>query len=101
MFTIKAYKHNEFSCRVLSAKSLTILRLEDGSAEITLHQHSGHDDSRIDIGSDDVGRTAGSPDLYEKVIVENEFGKTTEIIQARPARSAVLNGEGKPWQPNA
>ena len=83
MFTLKFYSDNGLRQRVLSAESLTILRAEDGAAEVTLHQKNTNEDTRIDI-SWDLPSTSYAPPTYQQVIVENAAGKTTEIITLGP-----------------
>ena len=83
MFTIKAYADG-FITRILEADSFTILDGPNGTREITLHRDSG-EDVRIDVCQKPSG-----PDrfpYYQKAIIENAAGKTTEIIH--PYSSAV------------
>lgn len=87
MFTIKLYSADPnnaepYRQRILTADSFTILRGSDGSAEITLH--NGATGVRYDIGPD-TPREPGWPDVYQKAIIENAAGRTTEIITLRPA----------------
>lgn len=85
MFTIKLYSDLGHRQRILTAESFTILRVSDG-VEITLHQKCMHDDSRVDIKqpwpeahtSDE--QQAQWPERHQRAIIENELGKTTEII---------------------
>lgn len=86
MFTIKLYtgstSHPDgYRQRILSADSFTILRSPDGSGEITLHRKTG-DDQRVDIG-DPAKRRPDWPEVFERAIIENAAGKTTEIIGLR------------------
>ncbi len=82
MFTVKFY--NESGSRIVlkEAESFTILKSLDGSgAEISLHQKNSADDIRIDIGyEENVGRDVNWPPIYQKAIIENSHGRTTEII---------------------
>jgi hypothetical protein len=86
MFTIKLYSSDPnnaspYRQRILTADSFTVLRdPADGAAEITLHNASG--DVRYDVRSvdPDKPREPGWPDVYQKAIIENAAGKTTEII---------------------
>jgi hypothetical protein len=85
MFTVKFYTEDAnghgFRQLILAAESFTLLRGgEDGGAEITLHQKNQGDDRRIDIGSADEKRDPNWPPLYQRAIIENATGKTTEII---------------------
>lgn len=80
MFTIKFYSDNGYRQRIIEAESFTILRGgDDGGAEITLHQKNQTDDRRIDVGPN-VERETYMPPLYQRAIIENAAGKTTEII---------------------
>jgi len=87
MFTIKLYStgpgHPDGYRQVIkSAESFTILRGDDGSAEITLHQKFSENDSRVDICGDP--RPEHFPPRFESAIIENAAGKTTEMINLRP-----------------
>lgn len=91
MFTIKMYRDGVTTkIRVLEADSFSILRSDSG-AEITLHRKVG-DDERYDLGD-------GNPTLeadgrqYDRAIIENAAGKTTEILG--PFLS-VVTGLGHP-----
>jgi hypothetical protein len=79
MFTIKFYGDGGFRQVIKEAESFTILRDEDGCAEITLHQKAGIDDARIDIS--DSPRPIDAPPAFAKAIIENAAGRTTEIIE--------------------
>lgn len=93
MFTIKFYSDDGFRQRILEADSFTILRGRDGSAEITLHQKSGDDSSRIDIRGANGGPEKEGPPFYQRAIIENAAGKTTEMIGSfAPGQS----GDGRP-----
>jgi hypothetical protein len=80
MFTAKFYSDNGYRQRIVSAESFTILRGDNGTAEITLHQKNQTDDARVDINWDEAPRDSYMPPVYQKVIIENATGKTTEII---------------------
>jgi hypothetical protein len=85
MFTIKFYSTGPNSPGgyrqvIKEADSFTILRADDGTAEITLHQKSG-DDTRIDIN--DAPTQDGWPARFESAIIENAAGKTTEMVSLR------------------
>ena len=82
MFTLKFYANDSHRLRIEEADSLTILR-SAGGAEITMHRKSG-DDIRLDV-TDVEPATSDAPQTFEKVIVENSAGKTTEIIYADPS----------------
>lgn len=83
MFTIKLYQ-DKGRQKIMAAESFTILR--GGSnlseAEITLHQKNG-DGVRYDIKAEPPENYDG-PTIFQKAIIENMAGKTTEIIQLRP-----------------
>lgn len=93
MFTIKFYSGDGCRQRILSAESFTVLRNpigtdsdgSDGGAEITLHMKNPGEDMRIDVRAD-VGKpsTIGYPPVYQKAIIENAAGRTTEIIGLNP-----------------
>jgi hypothetical protein len=85
MFTIKFYSDGRQ--KILSAESFTILR-GGGGAEITLHQKNQHEDRRIDIASAEIEPATDMPPVYQRAIIENAAGKTTEIIEAGPAKIA-------------
>lgn len=84
MFTIKLYKNSGAYRRVYEAESFTILATNQGSSdgpchdwsEITAHLKSG-DSLRFDIGNSPYDPTGGR---WEKAIIENGAGRTTEII---------------------
>lgn len=82
MFTLKFYANDGHRQRIEEAESLTILRDTDG-AEITMHRKAG-DDIRLDVTYREPA-TSDAPLTYEKVIIENSSGKTTEIIWADQA----------------
>jgi hypothetical protein len=96
MFTIKFYQTGPGGSRqvIKQAESFTILRSDDGSAEITLHQKDQGDDRRIDIvdcGPNGPKRPEGWPPCFESAIIENAAGKTTEMISCQipsPSRNA-------------
>jgi hypothetical protein len=69
----------------MAAESFTILRDPAGCAEITLHQKNQTDDSRVDVGPADDKRDALWPHLFQRAIIENAAGRTTEMISAPPA----------------
>lgn len=83
MFTIKFYSCSKGGSRqvIKQAESLTILRADDGTAEITLHQKNPEDSCRIDINS--APAPEGWPARFESAIIENAAGKTTEMIVLR------------------
>ena len=86
MFTIKFYTAHPGNYRqvIKEAESFTILRADDGTAEITLHQKNPDDDRRIDINDDPAPE--GYPQRYSSAIIENAAGRTTEMIGQRPTR---------------
>ena len=94
MFTIKLY--NEYNAsgrsekiRIFEAESFTILKdLENGDAEITLHQKNGDGDARYDIIGNPGPRDDFMPPVFQRAIIENSSGKTTEMVGAfGPERS--------------
>ena len=89
MFTIKFYTELGSRIRIRTAQSFTILESRDGW-EISLHQKDGSSggDSRVDvkapwpeaITSDDQAKQW--PERFQRAIIENENGKTTDIFNA-------------------
>jgi hypothetical protein len=97
MFTIKFYNTGPGGYRqvIKQAESFTVLRADDGTAEITLHQKDQSDDRRIDIAdcsASSAPRPEGWPPCFESAIIENAAGKTTEMINFRPNGMAVPIG---------
>ena len=99
MFTIKFYSSDGFRQRILAAESFTILRSsplkfgDDGSAEITLHGCKDGD-CRYDIKDDGNGQCGYSgPPRFQKAIIENSAGRTTEIISLRPSTGVATTSE--------
>ncbi len=88
MFTVKFYEADGFRQRIFEADSVTVLRPGDTSdsptAEITLHMKGG--DVRFDIGGEVLEGTSGlaPPPRFQKAIIENSAGRTTEIVVAQP-----------------
>ena len=84
MFTIKLYTNSGFRQRIIEAESFTVMRTSRGSsntptqqwAEITAHL-KGDDGIRFDIGPSPSEPSGG---VWEKAIIENSAGRTTEII---------------------
>jgi hypothetical protein len=85
MFTIKFYDTapNHYRQVIKAAESFTILKNDDGSAEITLHQKNAEDDRRYDINCRPDGE--GPIQRFEGAIIENANGKTTQMIGVRPS----------------
>ena len=82
MFTIKLYQDTGRQ-KIMAAESFTILRGHPGDeAEITLHQKNQNDDIRYDIRPEPPEGYEG-PTIFQRAIIENMAGKTTEIIQLR------------------
>jgi hypothetical protein len=83
MFTVKFYQ--SFHRQVIEqADSVTILKDEEsGTAEITLHRTIGID-VRRDIKDERDRKDSYEPPFFDKAIIENAAGKTTEIIVLRP-----------------
>ena len=84
MFTIKLYQ-DAGRQKIMAAESFTILRGGDnpGEAEITLHLKNG-EGVRYDIKEAPPPTDYDGPTIFQKAIIENMAGKTTEIIQLRP-----------------
>jgi hypothetical protein len=79
MFTIKVYEGSKQ--RIYAAESFTILRGDNGEAEITVHTKDNREDFRLDVRHaepDDPAR------VFDKAIIENAAGRTTEIIALGP-----------------
>jgi hypothetical protein len=88
MFTVKLYRDGGALRRISRADSITLGELEpDGLRVVTLHRSDGAAEEYF------VGHTTHqSPhheSTYERAIVENSAGKTTEVIRAS-ARSNDL-----------
>lgn len=84
MLTIKLYAENGFRQRIVEAESLTVLRPQCGSAEITCHgtRLNGEvTDIRFDLSE----ITTVEETRWERAIIENANGKTTEIIYSASA----------------
>ena len=91
MFTIKLYSQSGFRQRIFEAQSFTILRNEDGGAEITIHQKNGADDKRYDV-EEDCPRPVGYPEVFQRATIENMAGKTTEVISISPRPTVAKEG---------
>jgi len=85
MFTIKLYMGGGWRQRIYEAESFTVLREYEseitggplgGHAEITAHLKGG-ESIRFDIGDSPYEPAGGK---WEKAIIENAAGRTTEII---------------------
>ena len=91
MFTLKFYKYAKESIGerivIRQAENITILRDTDG-AEITMHTSSG--DQRLDVGFHNTVRPECFPDCFDRLIVENAAGKTSEIVSFLPSPAAML-----------
>lgn len=85
MFTIKLYSHDSYRQKILKAESFTILRGDDGGAEITVHQVDQNDDRRYDVAPDQPQAIDDPRQLFGSAIIENAAGKTTEIIRLGPS----------------
>lgn len=93
MFTIKLYTDDDFHQIIETADSFTVLREQNGEAEITLHRRSLSGDCRFDIKPRfEIGTDEAGPPRFQKAIIENAAGKTTEMISLpfppRPMSSA-------------
>jgi hypothetical protein len=90
MFTIKLYADQGYRQRIIEAESFTLLRPSDGSVEITLHGvrlNGEMMDCRFDLGA--PPRADNLP--WDKAIIENAHGKTTEIIYSDDAFSRACS----------
>lgn len=92
MFTIKFYSVSLGGCRqvIKEAESFTILKSDDGTVEITLHQRDQAYDRRIDIGDTSKPIPEGWPPRFESAIIENSAGKTTEMVNYRAGRPSGI-----------
>lgn len=88
MFTLKLYKGNRQ--RIVQADSFTVLRQESDAdkagprlnwVEVTAHESNGEYDQRFDIGNGPVG---ASNCEWDYAFIENENGRTTEVIRPLP-----------------
>jgi hypothetical protein len=97
MFTVKFYSGDGFRQVVHSAESLTILRDESGDAEVTLHQKNQVDSFRVDVKDvhSDKPRDPGWPPVFQKMIVENAAGRTTEILAVGQVPSGFSPGSAQ------
>lgn len=94
MFTVKLYSNNGARQRIVDGESFTILRspkligssqcARNITAEITVHQKNSNEDRRYDVGAYLPDTTEEGPELFEKAIIENALGRTTEIIVYTP-----------------
>lgn len=76
MFTAKFYTRTG-RCVIHEAESFTILGDAEGH-EVTLHRANG-DDIRLDL-NDDPESPENWPARYQRLVIENANGKTTEMI---------------------
>lgn len=81
MFTAKFYANGRQ--RIYSAEFFTILRSEDGRAEITLHMKDPAHDFRVDIEWEGWSK-APANQVFQRAIIENAAGRTTEIVNLGP-----------------
>jgi len=82
MFTLKLYQADKL--RIVECVSVTVYRWENGSAQVTIHEKIPGFDTVACVGDPPVMAGDGSP-IYDRAILENAAGKTTEIINAFPA----------------
>lgn len=95
MFTIKLYRDDGFRQRIHEADDFTILRTGlhpdaapvSGWVEITAHRKNG-EDFRFDVG-DSPSQPSGG--VWERAIIENAAGRTTEIIGRHPPQGSLQN----------
>lgn len=94
MFTIKLYTNGGQRQRIYEAESFTVLRANRGAtnepvqewAEITAHL-KGDDGIRFDIGESPYVPSGG---VWEKAIIENSAGRTTEVVGMHQPLPATL-----------
>jgi len=96
MFTIKLYKYDGANQKVFAAESFSILRGRNSGStdgpcsswsEITAHMKNQNDAVRFDIGDSPYQPSGG---VWERAIIENAAGRTTEIIGAdQPYKAPV------------
>lgn len=82
MFTVKLYRGTRI--RIASAASFTVVDEGDATLKgVTLHQTNG-DDEVYYVGARDPERHSYVDEhrVYDRAIIENGNGKTTEIIYA-------------------
>lgn len=81
MFTIKLYKYDGTNTRIYEAESFSVLRSPSNRApwwaEITAHMKDASAGIRFDVGDSPYQPSGG---IWEKAIIENAGGRTTEII---------------------
>lgn len=91
MFTIKLYRDGGYSQRILEAEGFSIIRPQGGGAEIMLHRPLGpngeYRDERFDVSAQEPPNDQGP--YYERAIIENAMGKTTEIVAISPFYKAA------------
>lgn len=92
MFTLKLYQADKI--RIVECESVTVYRWANGAAQVTLHQKPGGFDSVACVGDPPPMAADGSM-VYDRAIVENASGKTTEMIypEPRPGPRAKTLGE--------
>ena len=89
MFTAKFYSDLGSRIRIVPAETLTILEMPDGY-EVTLHGKTIGDDVRFDVKDPwPEARTSDEqskqwPQRFQRLIIENTAGKTTEFIDLHP-----------------
>jgi hypothetical protein len=86
MFTIKLYSHCSRRQKILQAESFTILRGDDGGAEITLHQLDQNHDRRYDVAHERPQAIDDPRQIFGSAIIENAAGKTIEMIRLGPTK---------------
>lgn len=95
MLTLKVYADNGFRTRIIECESVSVIRPGNCSVEITCHGircNGDWTDRRFDIvGVDYAPREGDDPFRWEKAIIENANGKTTEIIYANGLPPAMVS----------
>lgn len=87
MFTLKLQAWPR--TRIIECESVTIYCYDHGTSyQITAHQRDGNDRAFY-AGDDNVPKTYLSDEWFERVIIENAAGKTTQIIQPLPSENSA------------
>jgi hypothetical protein len=83
MFTLKLYADAASVTEIIECRAITVNRSHDGTRLEVVHADGGN--QSLYIGPSRVASDLGEP-IYDKAIVENAAGKTTEIIVPRPSK---------------
>lgn len=94
MITVKLYAEGDFRQRVIECESVTVLRPANCAIELTLHgmRVEGEiSDRRFDLIGHPSALTPDNDAIpWERAIIENANGKTSEIIFANGHPSALV-----------